>query len=277
MFGKYCVHRPLSFLVFHVALLLRKIVILHFKTKSPYPHIAIFFVLPTSFPVIRTITRYYRIQQYCFSYLCSKKQRIMIETKKGILRISSDEKVWFTSDTHFGHKNIIRFCNRPFVDIDEMNGSLIENWNSLVGDNDIVFHLGDFSVGGAMEWSRLLDQLHGRIFLILGNHDMNNVGQEFMNRFQRVAMELLIQIGKQKIYLNHYPFLCYNSANDSVWQLFGHVHTSPRRSMQTGSRLGMLLPSQYDVGVDNNNFYPVSYHQVKNIITQEITNRKQHE
>ena len=198
-----------------------------------------------------------------------------MEIKRGILKLSRDEKVWFTADTHFGHKNIIRYCQRPFVDVEEMNRVLIENWNSVVGSDDLVFHLGDFSVGGAAEWTSLLNILNGEIFLILGNHDMNNVDQGFMRRFKRVSMQMLISIGKQRIYLNHYPFLCYGGAYRNTWQLFGHVHTSPYRTGLDSSRLDYLFPTQYDVGVDNNNYYPVSFGKVSEIIQQQITNRKE--
>ena len=71
----------------------------------------------------------------------------------------------------------------------------------FMGKNDYVFHLGDFSVGGAAEWTSLLDCLNGRIFLVLGNHDMNNVDQGFMRRFEDVSMQMLISIGKQRVYL----------------------------------------------------------------------------
>ena len=152
---------------------------------------------------------------------------------------------------------------------------LIENWNSMVSPDDLVFHLGDFSVGGAAEWTSLLNKLNGEIFLILGNHDMNNVDQAFMHRFQRVSMQMLISIGKQRIYLNHYPFLCYGGAYRTTWQLFGHVHTSPYRTGLDSSRLDYLFPTQYDVGVDNNNYYPVSFGKVSEIIQQQITNRKE--
>ena len=198
-----------------------------------------------------------------------------METKRGVIKISKDEKVWFTADTHFGHKNIIRFCQRPFVDVEEMNRVMVENWNSIVGEDDLVFHLGDFSVDGAAEWTSLLDNLNGRIILILGNHDMNNVSQGFMHRFLDVKMQMLISIGKQRIYLNHYPFLCYGGAYRSTWQLFGHVHTSPYRTGLDSSRLDFLFPTQYDVGVDNNNYHPVSFGKVSEIIQQQITNRKE--
>lgn len=198
-----------------------------------------------------------------------------MEIKRGILRLNREEKVWFTADTHFGHKNIIRYCQRPFVDVEEMNRALIENWNSVVSPDDLVFHLGDFSVGGAAEWTSLLNKLNGEIFLILGNHDMNNVDQGFMRRFKRVSMQMLISIGKQRIYLNHYPILCYGGAYRNTWQLFGHVHTNQQNTGLDSPRLKQLFPTQYDVGVDNNNYHPVSFEKVSEIIQQQIKNRKE--
>ena len=193
-----------------------------------------------------------------------------MEWKKGILRIRQEEKVWFTADTHFGHRNIIRYCQRPFATVEEMNETIIDNWNGVVGKDDVVFHLGDFSVGGAAEWTSLLDSLNGRIFLVLGNHDMNNVDQGFMRRFENVSMQMLVSIGKQRIYLNHYPFLCYGGAYRGTWQLFGHVHTCPCNSGLDNSRLEMLFPTQYDVGVDNNNFKPVSFEEVEMKIKNQV-------
>lgn len=197
-----------------------------------------------------------------------------MEWKRGILRISREEKVWFTADTHIGHRNIIRYCKRPFACVEEMNEALINNWNRVVEKDDIVFHLGDFSVGGASEWTSLLDRLNGRIYLVLGNHDMNNVNQGFMKRFEYVAMQMLIEFSKQRIYLNHYPFLCYGGSYRGTWELFGHVHTSPCNSGLDNSRLDMLFPTQYDVGVDNNNFTPVSYSEVEMKIKDQIEAHK---
>ena len=197
-----------------------------------------------------------------------------MEWKKGVLRISREEKVWFTADNHFGHANIIRYCARPFASVEEMNETLINNWNRVVGKNDIVFHLGDFSVGGAAEWTSLVERLNGRIYLVLGNHDMNNVNQGFMKRFEYVTMQLLIKVGKQRIYLNHYPFLCFGGAYRGTWQLFGHVHTSLCNPGLDNSRLSMLFPTQYDVGVDNNNFTPVSYGEVEMKIKDQIEAHK---
>ena len=183
-------------------------------------------------------------------------------------------RVYFTSDTHFNHTNIINYCQRPFKNVDEMNERIIANWNEVVGENDIIFHLGDFCLGGATEWTRLLDRLNGKIYLIMGNHDRKNIRQGFMDRFEHVAMQMHIEVGKQRIYLNHYPFLCFEGGYKDVWQLFGHVHTRKTNTGIDAGRLQYLYPTQYDVGVDNNNFAPVSFEQVKKIIGKQVEQSK---
>ena len=180
------------------------------------------------------------------------------------------EHTFFTSDTHFNHASIIKFCNRPFKDGEQMNETLIANWNRVVGMDDIVFHLGDWCLGGAAEWTKVLDRLNGRIYLILGNHDLKNLRQGFIGRFEHVAMQMHITVGKQRIYLCHYPFLCFEGGYREVWQLFGHVHTRKNNTGLDAERLQYLYPTQYDVGVDNNNFTPVSYELVDRIIKKQL-------
>ena len=150
-----------------------------------------------------------------------------------------------------------------------MDETLINNWNKVVDKEDVVFHLGDFAVGGAASWSNLLQRLNGKVYLIMGNHDVHTIDKGFEG-FQYVSWEMLIEIGKQKIYLNHYPFLCFSGAKKNTWQLFGHVHTSPYFKGKDSSRLSLLFPTQYDVGVDNNNFTPISYNEVKAKILQQL-------
>ena len=193
----------------------------------------------------------------------------MRQKSKMVTKISG-EQVFFTSDTHFNHISILRFCNRPFKDIQEMNQSLIENWNRVVGKDDLVFHLGDFAFGNAAAWNQILDQLNGKIILIVGNHDMKNMRQAVVERFEEVALEMYIEIDKQPIILNHHPFLCYGGSYDNIWQLFGHVHTRQNYFGRDKERMSVLFPTQYDVGIDNNNYAPISFEQVKQIINQQI-------
>ena len=187
----------------------------------------------------------------------------------------SPDQVWFTSDTHFGHENIIRFCNRPFRNAEEMNAELIRRWRETVPKDGIVFHLGDFAHGSSRLWNDILNALPGRKYLILGNHDMKTIRQGFMSHFELVTQQMTIRVGGQAIVLNHNPFLCYGGSYRDVWQLFGHVHSGP--ASHTGldhPRLKMLFPLQYDVGVDNNDFRPVSFAQVKAKIEAQVAAAK---
>lgn len=184
------------------------------------------------------------------------------------------DKVFFTSDQHFGHENIIKFTNRPFSDVGEMNRVLIENWNATVPEDGIVFNLGDVAFGPSFVWNHNLSQLHGKHYLIMGNHDFKNYRDSYSKYFEFVGLEMYIRIEDKSIYLNHHPLLCFGGAyrkEMNVWNLFGHVHSGPRNvSSKDSSRLSMLFPTQYDVGVDNNDFRPISYWEVKEKIAKQI-------
>lgn len=185
---------------------------------------------------------------------------------------TSITKIWFTSDTHFGHQNILKFCERPFVSIEEMDNTIIERWNSKVGKDDIVFHLGDFAFATNKRWQKLITLLNGKIYLILGNHDITRwPGTYTMQLFDRVENQMMLKIdNKYKVYLNHFPFLCYDGTYrnpcDCTIQLHGHVHERVGDTGKDAQRLQYRFPYQYDVGVDNNNFYPVSWEEILKII-----------
>ena len=179
------------------------------------------------------------------------------------------DSIYFTSDTHFRHRRIIELCNRPFDDVDEMDEVMIVNWTRVVRPDDHVFHLGDFALGGVDEWNSILDRLNGKIHLILGNHDLITISRGCPGGFVEVCMQKVIAVGKRQIILNHYPMLCFSGANKKTWQLFGHVHSTPDDTGNDTGRLSMLYPTQYDVGVDNNDFTPVSYSQIEKIIRDQ--------
>jgi calcineurin-like phosphoesterase family protein len=184
---------------------------------------------------------------------------------------------FFTSDSHWGHKRIIELCKRPFKDVEEMNNSLIANWNKVVPKNGVVFHLGDFAFGGSELWNKVLDQLNGKIYLILGNHDRGNLRENYIKKFELVTPQMQVEIEGRSVYLNHYPFLCYGGSyrgENAVWQLFGHTHSGPNCTGLDCGRLNILFPYQYDVGVDNNNYTPISWQQVKDVINQQIEKSK---
>lgn len=184
-------------------------------------------------------------------------------------------ETFFISDLHFGHKNIIKFCNRPWETTEEMDEALIANWNSVVGEKDIVFDLGDFAFATNGRWKELIQRLNGKHYLILGNHDEKRwPGDKTMQLFERVEQQMIIYVDNRCIYLNHYPYLCYGGSwknpEHAVWQLYGHVHTCPNSSGADDERMIHKFPFQYDVGVDNNNYTPVSWEQVKEKIELQI-------
>ncbi|MBO5004465.1 MAG: metallophosphoesterase [Clostridia bacterium] len=189
---------------------------------------------------------------------------------------TKDQNIFFTSDTHFWHTNIIKYAKRPFGHIEEMNNTIIASWNKVVGKNDIVFHLGDFCFCGSDKLKTLLDSLNGKIYLIMGNHDWKTIKDGQRKRFAGVYQQMSIRVDGQPIYLNHFPFLCFAGSyrgDRSTWQLFGHVHSGIRnREGLDNDRLQYLFPTQYDVGVDNNNFKPVSFQEVEKIIENQIAN-----
>ncbi len=190
---------------------------------------------------------------------------------------SSKQGIWFTSDLHFGHQNIIRFCKRPWETTEDMDLSLIQNWNSVVKPDDLVFDLGDFAFATNARWKELLSQLNGHHYLILGNHDITRwPGDKIMELFEGVSHQMILKIDGRTVYLNHYPYLCFGGAwrnpENAVYQLFGHVHSGPNCEGADTDRLVNLFPYQYDVGVDNNNYTPISWEQVKEIIQKQVEN-----
>jgi calcineurin-like phosphoesterase family protein len=181
--------------------------------------------------------------------------------------------------THFGHANILEFCNRPFKNVEEMNYKLIENWNKKVPQDGIVFHLGDFAWGGYPFWKNIRSQLNGEIILIKGNHDEKNMTATAANElFKYVAPQMKIRVEGRAVYLNHYPFLCYagtyRDPKGLVYNAFGHVHSGPVAKGLDIDRLSMLFPTQYDVGVDNNNYEPISWTEFNEKISKQLLKSK---
>lgn len=178
-------------------------------------------------------------------------------------------KYFFTSDTHFNHANIIKYCNRPFVSVNEMNEQLINNWNSVVGNDDVVYHLGDigfFNSNTPEQYTlkSIIQKLNGRIYLIMGNHDDWNLINKNAKLFAGITNAGHVYINNIKVYLNHFPYLCFDGSNRGAIQMFGHVHSGPG---QEGGfdieRLQYLYKNnQYDVGVDNNNYKPVEFNEI---------------
>lgn len=190
------------------------------------------------------------------------------------MKFSKESDIYFTSDSHWGHKNIINYCNRPFSSVEEMNETLINNWNNTVGKDSVVFHLGDICFGGSAIWESILPRLNGKIHLILGNHEIKNYKNNYSKYFESVQEQLTIEVNKKTIILTHFPLLCYHGTcgtEMNVWNLMGHVHTlKSNNGGKDFERLKNLFPTQYDVGVDFNNYTPIHIEQVKEKIKYQI-------
>lgn len=160
-------------------------------------------------------------------------------------------KTFFTSDLHFYHENVIRFCNRPYGSVEHMNQSLISNWNSVVGKLDHVWVLGDISFGKDAETAEVLAQLKGIKHLIVGNHDRKGRSERLFNRdWEKFFVEkhdyFRLKIGDYRFVLCHFPFYSWERG---YINLHGHLHSL------TGYKNKWR---QWDVGVDANNYTPVS-------------------
>lgn len=139
-------------------------------------------------------------------------------------------KVFFTSDTHFNHANVIKYCARPFSSLDEMNREMIARWNAVVGSKDTVYHLGDFAMGQASDWPGFLRQLNGaKKILIRGNHD-RSARQMLEGGFSAVHEKL----ERNGWLLQHHPI----ATNRKL--LCGHIH-------EKWTRIGWVINAGVDV------------------------------
>lgn len=160
---------------------------------------------------------------------------------------------YFTSDTHFGHANIIKFCNRPFATAREMDEALINNWNSKITKNDTVYHLGDFALGcSEKRISEIIYELNfEHLHVIKGNHERSFAGWYRLKKPFNVSFYgsyLETKIDGLDFTLCHYPIVQWNKCHYGAYHLFGHVHGGLPQNDERS----------LDVGADTNNYFPYS-------------------
>ena len=172
-------------------------------------------------------------------------------------------RVFFTADTHFGHARTLAVRKRPFASVEEMDETLIARWNAVVGEDDEVYHLGDFASLDSEGVGPILDRLSGRIHLILGNNDDPGAIAR-TPRFATVGEMRELIIEGQRIFLCHYPMRDWPNAWRGAWHLFGHVHGRLDREP-----FGLSL----DVGVDSHGYAPVSFAAVARTMTARDATR----
>lgn len=186
------------------------------------------------------------------------------------------QNIFFISDFHLSHHNVIKHDNRPFKNVDEMHYELIKNWNSVVNEDDVVFYLGDLSFGKDSLTKWFINSLVGEIHFILGNHDkMRDIVK--LGRFKSIhpyGCEIWIKDddvksakgsgGYQQFILSHYPILSWNRSHYGSYHLHGHSH----------GKLIKYNPDYYkrkvmDVGCNCIDYTPISYLQVKDIMNKK--------
>ena len=145
--------------------------------------------------------------------------------------------IYFISDTHFNHRNIIKYTDRPFNDITEMNNTLINNWNSIIKEDDIVYHLGDFALTCDEKLKELYSYLNGTIILIRGNHDGKSV--------------------------KYYEDIGFKVLKDGYINLHGHIHN--KKLNQNYPSKNYSKDNHKNVSADVTNFKPISLYEINKL------------
>jgi calcineurin-like phosphoesterase family protein len=179
---------------------------------------------------------------------------------------------FFTADLHFFHRNVIRFCNRPWKNVEDMNEGLIENWNKTVSNDDEIYILGDMFFCGVTKAKEILEMLNGRKYLILGNHDWNIFKPQRAKEFCFISIEEYAEILFNEKYffrLSHFPykgtgdyteeerFSDKRLFNSGHCLLHGHVHNE-----------WIKKDNMINVGIDVWDYKPVSLNEIIGLINK---------
>ena len=177
-------------------------------------------------------------------------------------------KIYFTSDTHFCHNKDFCYEPRGFKTIEEMNEKIFNNWNSIVTDEDDVYHLGDVMLNDDIQGMMYLKNLKGKIHIIRGNHDTDTRVEKYkqLDNVVEITYATIIKYEKVHLYLCHYPTLTANYDDDKPWHknlvnLFGHTHQQENFYNNN--------PYMYHVGVDSHNCKPIEIEEILEEIRQK--------
>ena len=187
-----------------------------------------------------------------------------------VFDVEDSSKLYFSADSHFDHFNICRYCNRPFQSRSEMNNALIDNWNSVVPEDGVVVHCGDFTLsrGRLSDYEKIWSKLNfSTMILCRGNHDIIDSGGYSYGSKKVIVVDMaIICVDDINIYAQHYPCLTFNGD----YQVFGHIHTLSDGLCHGADSFvnDKLGKNQYDVGVDQNKYFPVSYEDLMKIFKE---------
>tara|TARA_R110002074_G_scaffold402324_1_gene606974 strand:- start:23135 stop:23674 length:540 start_codon:yes stop_codon:yes gene_type:complete len=175
---------------------------------------------------------------------------------------------WFTSDLHLGHANVIKHCNRPFTDVDEMDRVLIQNWNDRITDDDEVYVLGDLTLTSRADrvLEDILYRLRGTLYLLKGNHDAwykKRPGDEEHSSLYYPGVYDEFKDNHKLYVLCHYPFETWNKSHHGSYHLHGHCHGN---AQVRGDKPGITGTRRLDVGVDCHDYAPISLEEVNELL-----------
>ena len=176
--------------------------------------------------------------------------------------------IYYTSDLHFWHERAITFCNRPFKSVEEMNNTLIQNWNNRVTKDDIVYFLGDFGItknlNDVNKVLQCMKRLKGRKVWIQGNHDARLIkNPEACSLFEDISIYKKIVDEGREVILMHYPIECWERMNYGSYHVHGHIH----------NRVVTNISNRFNAGVDVNKYKPVTLKElIENSLVNKIAN-----
>lgn len=173
-----------------------------------------------------------------------------------------NNNIWIIGDTHFYHSNVIKYCNRPFKDVKEMNKILIEKWNNTVKKQDMVIVAGDFALCGKDKIIEIGNKLHGRKTLILGNHDQASIKTYYEAGFEIVSKYPIVF--DNFAIISHEPL--FTNSNSPYVNIFAHVHDD--KNYKDVSSCGFC------VSAERINYQPISYEVIKEKIVKKINEER---
>ena len=171
--------------------------------------------------------------------------------------------IYFTSDLHLGHDNIIKLCQRPFLTIDEMDAAIIENWNRRVKSNDVVYLIGD-AIWDKKKVAYYMEQLSGKKILVTGNHDSTWAKREENRKyFEEITPYVEVHLNGHPITMCHYPMLEWKSSREEKGRKLGYlIHGHIHNRISEEYRQLYLQFNALNAGVDINGFTPVSFEKL---------------
>lgn len=181
--------------------------------------------------------------------------------------------IYFTADLHFNHDRAFVYAPRGFDNVEDMNETIIKNWNEIITDEDDIYVLGDLMLGDLEKGLECLSRLKGKIHIVRGNHDTDRRWEAYKlaSNVVEAAAAIYLKYGKFHFYLTHFPCMTGNLEKESLWQvtcnLYGHTHQK--------SNFYNDIPFMYHVGVDSHNCSPISIDQILIDMQNEVIKCKE--